>query len=328
MANKYRVGIMGCGDFLRWQKGPLAKSERVEVTALYDPDKARAEAYAAELGGRAVDDDKAILESDDIDLVLLFVPPWIRRGLVERAAGAGKHILTTKPLAPSIADAEAIVAATQDKVRCGVLYGRSGDAWVETAKQLFDDGRLGKLALYRQDWLHHYPQWNNWALDPSRNGGPFMDAMIHNLNAARYLMGRPVRKATFFSDRLAHPDLPCADTEAMKVDFAENGAAYLFITWAADLEVMSTAGNDREHIDLFYLVTDKGWHLTKDRHEGKPVIRASREGTIEHIPVQPLAGTTFDRFAAAIDADAPNPGDIVTPADALTDIRLVTQGPA
>ena len=77
----------------------------------------------------------------------------------------------------------------------------------------------------------------------------------------------------------------------MKVDFAGGGCAYLFITWAADLAVHSTEGNDREHIDLFYMVTDQGWRLTKgsakkarpsspragsDQDLGRPVPRRQR----------------------------------------------------
>ncbi len=100
--------------------------------------------------------------------------------------------------------------------------------------------------------------------------------MIHNLNLSRYLMGRPVTGATFFSEKLAHPNLTCADTEALKLQFAGNGSALLFITWAADLAVFSTDGNDREHIDIFYLVTDQGWRITKEWGEGGAQIAASR----------------------------------------------------
>jgi hypothetical protein len=83
-------------------------------------------------------------------------------------------------------------------------------------------------------YLHHDPQWNTWALDRDKNGGPFMDAMVHNLNIARYLMGRPMTACTFFSDSHAH-QLPCADTEAMKCDFADNGAT-LFDAFAAAVQ--------------------------------------------------------------------------------------------
>ena len=56
---------------------------------------------------------------------------------------------------------------------CSVQYKRSGDPLSETLKDLFESGEIGSLALYKQDSVHHYPQWNTWALDPVKNVGPF-----------------------------------------------------------------------------------------------------------------------------------------------------------
>jgi predicted dehydrogenase len=294
------------------------------VRSLFDPAKDRAAKFAAELGGSVAGSAEAMFADPEIDIVLLFVPPWIRTDLWLSAANAGKHVLATKPLASSVAECDRVLAAS-GKTRTGVLYGRSGDDWAETAKGILAGGELGALALYRQDWLHHYPQWNTWALDPKKNGGPFMDAMIHNLNLARYLMGRPLTGATFFSEKLAHPDLTCADTEMLKAEFAGNGSALLFITWAADLAVHSTAGNDREHIDLFYLVTDRGWRITKEWIDGTATVVASRNGEKKSFPAQPSTTTVFDQFAEAINSGKALPETIVSPEMAADDIRLLRE---
>lgn len=324
MSTTHHVGILGCGDFLRWMTGPLQSSQQVKVTALFDLDPARAAAYAATLGGQVVDSDTAIFDDPDIDTVLIFVPPWARKDLMLRAAARGKNILTTKPLCAQVKDGVEMLDAVEDKVRCGVIYGRTGNSSVETMKRVLDGGEVGRLALYRHEWIHHYPQWNTWATDPEKNGGPFMDAMIHNLNAARYLMGRPATHCTYFSENHAHPDLPCNDTELMKLDFVDRGSAYLFITWAADLAVYSTEGNDREHIDIFYMVTDQGWRITQANNEdGRPVIVASKEGQVREWPIAPLPGTLFDRFADAVDAGAPLPPDIPDIRMAYEDIKLL-----
>jgi predicted dehydrogenase len=318
----YQLGILGCGDFLRWMAPGLKSSQNAAVKWLFDPAKERAAKYAAELGGQVADSHEVIFNDPEVDIVCLFVPPWIRTDLWIQSAQAGKHVLATKPLAANIPDCEKL-AALGDKTRSGVLYGRSGDGWPVALKRVLDSGEIGKLALYRQDWLHHYPQWNTWALDPAKNGGPFMDAMIHNLNLARYLMGRPITGATFFSEKLAHPDLTCADTEAMKLQFAENGSALIFITWAADLAVYSTDGNNREHIDIFYLVTDQGWRITKEWGESGAQIVASRGGVQKTWPASDLGGSVFDRFAASIESGGALPEDIVSVEMAAEDIRLL-----
>ncbi|MFP4580981.1 MAG: Gfo/Idh/MocA family protein [Candidatus Sumerlaeia bacterium] len=322
MSKKYKLGIFGCGDFLRWQANDLPKSDRVEVAALYDPDSARAEKYAGIVGGVGACCPDSIFADDDIDIVCLFVPPQFREELVMKAVESGKHIIATKPLGSQVDDCGRMVKAVEDAgLRCGVFYGRTGGAEAESYKRLFEGGEVGKLGLYKQDWLHHYPEWNDWALDPEKNGGPFMDAMIHNLNLARYLMGRPATQCAFFSDSHAH-NLKCGDTEFMKIDFEGNGSAHLFITWAADLEVTSKEGNYREHIDINYMVTDQGWRLTTERVDGKACIVASKEGKQKQFPIEGLGKTPYDRFAEAVESGKDLPGDIPDIRQAYEDIKI------
>jgi predicted dehydrogenase len=318
MSSKLGLGIIGCGDYLRWQEPGLRNAELVEVVSLFDTQSERAADYASRLGGSAAESADAVIANTAVDIVLLFVPPWVRRDLFVKAVAAGKHILTTKPLAPSVEDCAAMAEASDGAVRCGVMYGRTGDARVEAYKDLFESGEIGRLALYKQDWIHHYPQWNTWATDPEKNGGPFMDAMIHNLNTARYLMGRAATHATFFGESHAH-ELKCNDTESIKVDFDGNGSAHLFITWAADLAVQSTEGNYREHIDNKFMVTDQGWYII----ERDGAIVASREGAERTFEVKGLGGCVFDRFAAAVTSGADLPRDIGSVAEAGADIKLI-----
>ncbi len=320
MKKVYNLGILGCGDFLRWEQGAIQNSERVRVAALHDPFTERAEQYAGILGGQAVDSGDAILEDDEIDIVCLFVPPWVRRELVLLAAEAGKHVITTKPLAVTLGDANDMLAAVnRSPVQCGVLYRRLGMAEIGTLKAVFTAGEIGGLGLYKHDWFHHYPTWNEWATDPDRNGGPFMDAMIHNLNIARYLAAGEACAVTFFSDTHSHRDLRCSDTEAMKVDFTCGAAAYLFITWAADLEVFSNQGNDREHLDFLQIISDRGWWITFERAEGKPVVKAVRDGVPRTWPVQP-GGSYYDAFVEALERGEPVSWDIE---DAWKDLKII-----
>jgi predicted dehydrogenase len=319
-----RLGIIGCGDFLRLQVPAIQASRNLQVVALYDPEITRAQKYADELKAGIFASSDALIASDDVDVVGIFVPPWAREPLLLRAAAAGKHIITTKPLAPTIADCDKMSAAVDEAgVHCGVIYNRSQDPKVETLKALFVSGRFGRLALFKQDWLHHYPSWNNWALDPTRNGGPFMDAMIHNLNIARYLMGREATQGTFFSDRHAHPHLSCADTEFLKLDFAGGSSAHLFITWAADLAVYDNSGNHREHFDFWYAITDQGWRITSETLNKQEVLVCSRDGKREVMTIAPLEETPYECLARAIHDGAPLDGVLPTIKEAADDIRII-----
>lgn len=322
------LGILGCGDFLRWNAEALQTSTRARVVALFDPAADRAARWAERLGCGARASAAEVIEDPAVDVVLAWMPPFVREDALRRAFAAGKAVLATKPLAHDEAACARIEAAARAAGRpFGILYGRSGDVFVPALAALLRSGELGALALYRRDWQHAAPAWNTWATDPALNGGPFLDAMIHNLNAARHLMGRPVRQATFFGANLAHPQLRCADTETMLVEF-ERGQALLFITWAADLAVHSTAGNDREHIDVHYLVTDQGWRLETAWTPAGPLVRASRGGTLREFPVKADPETVFDAFARHCRGEAPLLERLATPAEAAEDVRLIRRGMA
>jgi predicted dehydrogenase len=315
MSKVYPIGILGCGDYLRWEHGRIKHSNRVKVKTLFDPAAERAAHYGEFFGVHPVGSADAVFDDDEIEIVLIFTPPWVRKDLVLRAVETGKHIITVKPLAPNLAEATAMVRAVSGRVRCAVFYRRTGNAQVETLRRVFESGEIGRLALYREDWLHHYPTWNQWATDPARNGGPFMDAMVHNLNIARYLAGAEATACAFFSDNHAQR-LQCNDTEFMKVDFASGASAHLFITWAADLEIYDATKNDREHIDIWYMVTDQGWYVTLEGDE----VRASREGNMKAWPLKGRAATPYDRFVEALEAGAEQPCGVV---DAWKDIAIL-----
>ncbi len=325
-----QLGIVGCGDFLRLQKPSIDKTTAVKVAGLYDPMQERSQAYTKDWSdARIYESAEALIDDPVIDAVAIFVPPWLRKPLLVRAAQNGKHIITTKPLAPSIADCEAMVEAVDSAgVTAAVIYNRTDSALVQTLKTILESGEFGRLALYKQDWLHHYPHWNTWALDPEKNGGPFMDAMIHNLNIARYLMGREATQGTFFSDRHAHPDLPCADTESLKLDFPGNSSAHLFITWAADLHLLEEGGNYREHFDIWYAITDQGWRLTSGKTNEGTCIAASRMGENKRFPLNPADETHFEEFIGRIHGKTDCWRNLASIPEAAQDIRIIRESSA
>ncbi len=315
----YYAGLIGCGDYLRWFIDAFNDSKRLRVKATFDLDAKKSEYRAKQLHAATIKTSDEIFEDPDISVVMIFTPPWVREELFEKAVKSNKQIITTKPLANNYQSAKKLAEIIDGKVQCAVHYGRTGDAATETLKRIFDSGEIGKLALYKEDWLHHYPTWNDWALDPEKNGGPFMDAMVHNLNKARYLMdGNPVA-LTFFSDNHAQ-QLKCNDTEFMKIDFEGNTSAHLFITWAADLEVYDRSANDREHYGIVHFITDQGWYVKEEERQDGMYIRAHKEDQVKSWKVEPLPTTIFDQFIVEWENNETVQPSIVM---ALEDIRLM-----
>ena len=319
MAEQLKAGLIGCGDYLRWEINDLNSNRYLRVKSTFDLDQRKSRTIAGKINAKPVERAGEIFDDPEITVVMIFTPPWARKELFRQAVGSGKHVITTKPFGASLRDAEELYGMVQGRVDCAVFYSRTGKASVEMIKKILNSGEIGPLALYKEDWLHHYPVWNDWATDQERNGGPFMDAMVHNLNKARYLTGSPVKNIHYFSDNLVQ-SLKCRDTEFMKLDFENGAVSYLFITWAADLEVFDPTGNDRVHYGIQQLITRDGWYITEEQQDDRPFIMAVKEKEVKTWDVDPLIHTKYDLFSIHLQQGLAQPADA---SDALIDMQIM-----
>src|SRR4051812_22348562 len=96
---KLKVGIIGCGLMGSIHAECFAREKDVEVVALTNPTRTKAEALAAKVGGVVYDSVEDLLKHSDCDTVVITSPQQAHAEQVVLAAKAGKHILCEKPLA-------------------------------------------------------------------------------------------------------------------------------------------------------------------------------------------------------------------------------------
>jgi myo-inositol 2-dehydrogenase/D-chiro-inositol 1-dehydrogenase len=178
------VGLLGAGGIAQAHlPGWLSLGFDVVV---YSTD-GEAPALVRRFGGRAVD---SIDELFDVaDIVDVVTPTDTHRSLVERAAEAGKHVVCEKPMALTVSDATAMIAACE---RAGVhLFPahvvRYFPAYV-TMQSAVAAGRVGNPAVQRFFRIGAAPK-RQWFRDPRRSGGIAMDQMIHDFDQARWSAG-------------------------------------------------------------------------------------------------------------------------------------------
>jgi predicted dehydrogenase len=151
----------------------------VQLVAIADANQAVADDTAKRYGyQRAEYDWRAIADAPDVDAVSVVVANHLHREMVEGLLAAGKHVLCEKPLAGSVEDAEAMVAAAAESDRVtavGYTYRRSPA--VEQIRRELSAGTLGELVHFNG----HY--WCDYALDPTApitwryRGGPGTGAL-------------------------------------------------------------------------------------------------------------------------------------------------------
>ena len=114
-----RIGVVGLGSVFY---GPymgmierLAAAGRAHVTAVYDVDEGKRRAAGQRLGvDPGLTRPEAVLESDDVDVVLVLTSMPAHGSLASAALRAGKHVLVEKPMATSLEEAAALMQLGAD----------------------------------------------------------------------------------------------------------------------------------------------------------------------------------------------------------------------
>jgi predicted dehydrogenase len=176
------------------------------LTVLSGRNEAAATAAAERYGFEEVETDwHALIERPDIDLIDICTPGDLHAEIAIAALNAGKHVLCEKPLANSVAEAEAMSAAADSAAAkgvfamCGYTYRRTPA--LALAKQLVESGRLGSIrhvrAQYLQDWLSDENSPMTWRLEAEHAGsGALGDIGAHIIDTAQWLTGQSITGVT------------------------------------------------------------------------------------------------------------------------------------
>ena len=185
--------IVGCGQFARTFARSL-QPVRDDLDLFFaSRTLARAQAYAAQFQGcGAFGSYEAAAADPRVEALYVCTPHHLHQAHVTLVAQAGKHILVEKPLAHTLAEGQAIIAAAQQAgVTLMVAENARFMAAVRQCKRLIAQGALGDLRVVQlQEETPFQPgQWRSRrALN---GGGVFIDSGIHKVHLLRYFAGEP-----------------------------------------------------------------------------------------------------------------------------------------
>ncbi|TDC09220.1 Gfo/Idh/MocA family oxidoreductase [Nonomuraea longispora] len=161
--------------------------------------KERTEAAAAQLGWDAVETDwRELVKRDDVQIVDICTPGDSHAEIALAALEAGKHVLCEKPLANTVAEAEAMVRAAEAAPgKSMVAFNYRRVPAVALARRYVEEGRLGEIrhvrAQYLQDWIVDPEFPLVWRLQKDKAGaGALGDIGSHIIDAAQFITGQNV----------------------------------------------------------------------------------------------------------------------------------------
>ena len=248
---RYGVGIVGMDH---WYAGiaaanDLRESKRGRVVAVAHRDEEKLREFAAERGiPHATTDYKAIAQMDEVDVIVTACTTAENPDIVVDAVKRGKHVISVKPCAMTLAEADKIVAAVRE---AGVLF-YPGEALQRLRgasrlyKQWVGEGRIGSpisaTAIQRgslsgasMDWpgrRNDNTWWRNPKLVP---GGGWLDHSIYHVDFFRWLLDDEPVRVSGVAKTLKHPELPkeLEDFGVALVEFGKGLVATIEVTWSS-----------------------------------------------------------------------------------------------
>lgn len=297
-----RVGVVGYGYW-----GPnLARNfnecPATALTVVADAVPARREAAARRFPGiRTVDSADALIASSDVDAVAIATPVATHAPLALAALRAGKHVLVEKPLASSVADAEAVVAeADRRGLTLMVDHTFVYTPAVRRIRQLIDEGELGDIYYYDSVRI-------NLGLF-QHDVNVLWDLAVHDLSIMDYVLGRSAVavSATGMSHVAGKPE----DVAYLTMFFEGTLLGHVHASWLAPVKVRRTLiGGSRRMIVFDDLeasekvkIYDRGISVDSSPENLYQVLVGYRSGDMwaPHLPVGEALQTEVAHFAECI----------------------------
>jgi predicted dehydrogenase len=207
MSDRLRFAFLGCGEISLHTSASILASEHCRAVACMDIRRELADDLAARHGAGATDRLDDVLNDDEVQAVVISAPHWQHAPLSIAAAQAGKHVLVEKPMACTLAEADAMIAAADAAgVKLAVfLPQRLGFAYAK-ASELLRAGAIGEVIAYKIHGMSHKPPhyWHggytgrardDWRISLATSGGGYLIMnQIHNLDSLVSLIDpRPQR---------------------------------------------------------------------------------------------------------------------------------------
>lgn len=288
------IGVIGAGHFGAAHARALESVGGARLVAACRNDAERLAAFCREFGGRGYSDYRALLDSKEVDAVVIALPHHLHAEAAIAAARAGKHIMIEKPMAPTVAECRLILAAAAE---AGVVLmpGHTMRFALPflAARRIIDGGEAGAMRYGSSRMIKLWMESNRrgWHLDPATGGGMLFTAGIHALDRLLAFAGRRATHVSAIAATTFH-DQKADDAALLLLRFGDDAAGQVASIGFADGAFLS--GDE--------LVLDRGVAMV-DFFKGVMFGQAGKWRPVENSIEPDVAGQALVRqWRAFVDA--------------------------
>lgn len=216
----FRIALVGCGRISKNHFDAIRRVDGLSISAVCDVDEPRARAAAEELGVPFFSSYDEMLRKAECDLVTICTPSGMHADQGIAAAAAKKHVITEKPMAISLRQADDLVrACDQAGVQLFVVKQNRLNPPIQLLKRAMEKGRFGRIYMANvtvrwqrpQEYYDAEPWRGTWEFD----GGAIMNQASHYVDLIQWLVG-PVESV-----------LAKTATQARRIEAEDSGVGIL-----------------------------------------------------------------------------------------------------
>ena len=226
--SKFKAAVIGLGGVSPMHTKSL-QTLGITIAAVCDKDGAKAAQVAQELGAKAYSNYEEMLVDGGFDVLHICLPHFLHAPVAIAALSQKIHVLTEKPMATTIEDAEKMIAAAEKSgARLGVIFQNRYSPGARLIKSALESGELGavnagwiRVNWYRGESYYSGSDWRGrWATE---GGGVLINQSIHSFDMMNFFLGSPVCVDASIANR-AHPTIEVEDIAEGVITYSPQGA--------------------------------------------------------------------------------------------------------
>ncbi len=203
-----RVGLIGCGFMGTMHANCYKNIEGVEIVALADLRKEKAEELAAGTNATLYSDGKDLIANAELDIIDICLPTYLHAEYAMLAMEKVKYVFVEKPVALTKEEGEKMLQKEKE-TGCNVQIGQVIRFWDEYVKlqEILAAGTYGKVLNANFRRISPIPTWgwNDWLLKTELSGGAAQDLHIHDMDYVLSIFGTP-KKIASVKNRIGEPN--------------------------------------------------------------------------------------------------------------------------
>jgi predicted dehydrogenase len=251
-----KIAVLGLGNMGRHHVRHLSSIEGADLVAVCDPNKEKADQFAQDHNCKAYYDLDSLLHSESLDAIDITAPTSLHFKLAQQCLNANVSVLVEKPICETVEDADTLIALAEEKsLTLMIGHIERFNPAVVAAKQLIDDGKLGKVSMVIARRAGRFPA-------QMKDANVVIDLAVHDIDVLTYLIGEAPQDVVGKAGKVLVNERP--DMASILLSYPNGAQGFVHVNWITPtpFRTLHITG-EKGHIELNYATKETWFYPSK-----------------------------------------------------------------